>query len=225
MNNDRHIENCDLDIEMMAYIYGELAEAEKAPIDSHLATCGSCTDAFAEMSMSRFSVYEWKREEFDPVATPNFVIPYEPVVESAGWFLGLRGLFAGWPSAVAFASIAVVFIGTGLFALNYLGGNDQVAFVTAVETKREAPGINLVQPVESLPTGKPVSPITATLKNKAREPRVVEAKAVVKKTDKINDGSTRAVVIPENKKPRLSNLDDDDDDTLRLADLFEEGGV
>ncbi len=228
MNNDRHIEKCDLGIEMMAYVYGEMAEADKARIDEHLLECGACTDDFAENSMSRFSVYEWKREEFDAIATPSFVVPYEPVPETAseGWLSGLRGLLAGWPATVAFASVAIVAVGAGLFGLNYLGGKEEVAIVPTVDVKPDAPVITVSAPAGPVEPEKSIASVTkATAKDPVRPPRVVEAKSVIKKADRINDGATRAGVIQENKKPRLSNPDDDDDDTLRLADLFDEGGV
>lgn len=231
MSKNGHDHNCDLGIEMMAYIYDELGQAERSRLETHIWDCAGCTDEFAEISHSRFSVYEWKRTEFDAIATPVFQIPVEGQVNQLpvdGWFTELRGLFSGWPVAVAFASVATVFIGVGLFALTNTGGNELGALsVPAIVTG--SPTI-LTDPVPAMVDQKQAAPEkrasgTPHLDKVSPRSRTSQAKIVTKPQRAADTGSTRAVNEPVVKKPNLSNFEDVDDKTLRLSDLFDDGGV
>jgi hypothetical protein len=227
MKKNGHMQNCDLGIEMMAYMYDEMAPAERMNFETHIADCSICTDEFAVISNSRFSVYEWKRDEFDPIATPRFVIPAEASTEpvTVGWLAGLRGLLTGWPAAVAFAAVATVFIGAGLFAFTDIGGPREVATTSMPPVMNEIPVVK-TEPMtpDTTITANPSITIQ-TAKATYKPQRAIQAKVEKKSSGTMDNGSTRAVNTPLPKKPNLSNFDDDDDQTLRLADLFDDGGV
>jgi anti-sigma factor RsiW len=233
MDMDSKAENCDLGGEMLAYMYDEVSETDRTRFETHLIDCSFCTDEFAAVSNSRFAVYEWKREEFDPIATPQFVITMEPSLsEASGWAAGFRGLFAGWPAAIAFAGAALAFVGVGLFAIEDTRGTGEVAATTSVPAviskANDAPMNAPLAMTEPLPTQSKKAE-SVRIQN-VSAPATVQTRMRAKVHTTILRGTentaTRAMNVPLNKKPVLSNLGDEDvDRTLRLTDLFDDGGV
>ncbi len=109
---------CDRRDELVSYLYAEMPEDQRTRLEAHLLDCTACTDEFAGLSEARFSVFEWQKEEFAPLATPEFTIPYEKAAvaavpeKSAAAGFGLRSLITfGWP-AFAMASLALVAAGS-----------------------------------------------------------------------------------------------------------------
>lgn len=242
MLNNENEKNCGFADEIVAYIYDEIDEAERGKFETHLVDCVSCTDEFAGISNARFAMFEWHKEEFAPLSTPEIVIPYSAkpkTAEAIGFFAGLRGLLtlSGWSSAVMVAGALIICIGLGFVVVNYVRDNAQVA-----ENKRPVINENVIPPVVAqdhqnavaLPSSKELNtngaPVTASTKaTPNREIRPVRASLNNQRIrfGKSLTASTRTVepsIQKQRKAPALTAFDDEDDHSLRLADLFDEGG-
>jgi hypothetical protein len=173
------------------------------------------------------------------------------IVQNTGWFDAIRGLFAGatWPPyAGAFGSIvAVVILGTFLYI--YFGGQSG-QFMAANSNRRDVEIANNItdqtQPlVAALSAAGPKSEgdtKTQTLDNDDRKldssnstrPERVASNATTNKTIKgtqavlpnRNSGtSSRTIGSAKHRRvPALNSYDDDEDNSLRLAELFDQIG-
>ena len=235
MLNNGNKKECGFADDIVAYIYDEIGSAERRKFESHLAGCTACTDEFAGISNARFSVFEWQKEEFAHLSTPEIVIPYaakKREVETAGFFPGLRDMLtlSGWSSAVIVAGAVVICIGLGYVAMNYVGNPGQVA-----ESKKPVVNESVVageqQNVVIAPAPqKELTPITASAKSSpGREIRPVRASLNNQRIryNKNLTASTQVqqpITLQKRKTPALTAYDADDDKSLRLADLFDEGG-
>lgn len=249
MLNNGNKQTCGFADEIVAYIYDETGHAERTKFESHLAGCAVCTDEFAGLSNARFSVFEWRREEFAHLITPEINIPYPARQSNAataghvGFFDGLRELLAlsGWSSAIAVAGALVVCIGLGFVAMNYFGENQQIANdlnkqeVPPVETQKTQ--ITTVSP--EIASKKEISPTLTTTntsdKTTTSRERSVRASVDNRRpgigksftaSNQTPDNNTANVRVTQQKRkvPALTEYADDGDKSLRLADLFEEGG-
>lgn len=218
---------CEESSEILPYIYRENSDSDRDIFDAHLVDCTRCRDEFAAMSFSRYSVYEWQREEFVPLATPDLAAAFATKVsnsEPLGWLDGIREWFA-LPQRLAlaggFAAIAVGII-SGAF---YLSSSDQAATPDIVSENEvtisqpttdriTAPMPEIVQAPAAMPEpSKPAEVVRTSVKP-------VNRKAAVKRgpVDKKPSESSLATVQPADL-PRLTADDDDLDYGLRLADL------
>jgi len=232
---------CGLSDDIVAYIYDELSESERTSFETHLVDCTDCTDEFAGISDARFAMFEWHKEEFVPLSTPEMVIPYpaERKAVFAGIFSGIRGLLtlSGWPSAVAVAAGIILAIGLGFVLFDAVRITPQVAEVKpAVSEKPKA--ATVLEPEE--PDAEVAkNAITPKARNTDPEPVPVTAKAADKDLKAVKSvmrdrrprfaktltASTKAMPTPITRKPpALTAFEDEDDNSLRLADLFDEGG-
>jgi anti-sigma factor RsiW len=222
--NDLKNSECKLSTDIVPYLYGELSPTEGSAFELHLLECVDCTDEFAAMSNARYEVYDWKKTEFEPLATPVFTIPYsEPALS---WFDKVRAAFGqSWavPGA-AFAGMAIVSVFAGIvyFAgdtgsnVAQVNTNSRSVPATAApeENERvvvakddvEAPAAREIQPVRPVP-GSSVRKRSVRSDTKVAVPRPVEA---------------RAVSTPNRPAPTLNGFADDEDTSLRLAQLFED---
>ncbi|MEO7660126.1 MAG: hypothetical protein ABIV48_10975 [Pyrinomonadaceae bacterium] len=235
--------DCGFADEIVSYIYDELTSQERGKFESHLTSCAVCTDEFATISNARFSVFEWQKEEFSKLSTPEFVIPYESSDETAvqgaasGFWAGIRDLWAvsNWP-LTAVAGI-VVMIGLGFIAITVLnrGGNEISANIT----------------VETPDTAVTPAPFTRKAVETQPEPQVPESrndfraesspgtslpdesqtsKSITVRKPKPDRQVTAGTLRPKNqspaeqstKTPVLNTYDELDDRSLRLADLFDD---
>ena len=242
MLNNGNKKECGFADDIVAYIYDEIGSAERRKFESHLAGCTACTDEFAGISNARFSVFEWRKEEFAHLSTLEIVIPYAAknrAVETAGFFAGLCDLLtlSGWSSAVMVAGTVVICIGLGFVAMNFVGSNQQVS-----ENKKTVVNEQIAPPV--IPPGqqnvtvaqapqKELTPNSTTLPALAksvpsRNIRPERASIQVRRVREKNLTASTLPVQPSNqqkrKTPALTAYDDEDDKSLRLADLFDEGG-
>lgn len=247
--NNGHDPSCNFAVDVVSYLYNEIGGTEKQEFESHLAGCKACSAELASFSSVRSSVNTWRSQEFDPLATPVIDIPFETQAESAtaaGWrgtiLTDFKRLltFSPWPpAAVGFAALAI-FIGLGFFAFTYLNGpetnfakNDsgsgpgvsptveagkdskEVAeFNNNTQPKGGEKAVSTVKPTEPESTAVKVSATQNTPKNK---PVKVGPDSVTPKRT-IDKPNTRQ----NQKAPSLNNYTEEEDKTLRLADLFEE---
>lgn len=61
-------EQCKYDSQVLDYLYGELAEAERAAFASHLATCSECNQEVVALSMVRKKVAALPKPSLEPAA-------------------------------------------------------------------------------------------------------------------------------------------------------------
>jgi hypothetical protein len=247
--NNGHDPSCNFAVDVVSYLYNEIGGAEKHEFESHLAGCNTCSAELASFSGVRSSVNTWRAQEFDPLATPVIDIPFETrpgPATAAGWrgtiLTDFKKLFAfsPWPpAAVAFAALAI-FIGLGFFAFSYLNkpesnfaknnsgsGPGVSPTVEAVKNSKEVAEVNnnsqpngddkavsTVKPAEPEGTAVKVAATQNTPKNRSVKagPDIAAPKKAV---DKPNTQQNQ-------KAPSLNNYTEEEDKTLRLADLFEE---
>ena len=222
---------CTHDGDMLAYLYNEMSADQRDSFELHLEDCETCIDGFAELSQSRYSVYEWKKVDFDPLQTPYIDIPYKTAVEAASpsFIEKVRAAFAnaGWATAVpAFGAVLIA----AILGFVLLGGGDDVV---NNELAREAP----TPAVTPLPQSKVVTPANSAAGKEVRgdevsapktnsEERIVPVKAVERKavqrvpaTQKPT-GRTNPTVRAQ--IPTLAEQNEVEDDSLRLSDMFDD---
>ena len=246
MLNNGNKQECVFADEIVSYIYDEIGAAERWKFETHLPGCGVCTDEFADVSNARFSVFEWHKEEFAHLATPEIIILYAAKQRVAdenttvGFLAGLRGLLSvsRWPISVAAA--VLVCLGAGFLVMNYVSRGDQQIAVNAKVNEQSVPPVVTpesavrVQSPEILTANVPDTPETGASKNTAasREARRVNAsenrrpkpeRQLTATTQRNVDNSLGQIASPQKRKaPVLTNYDDSDDKSLRLADLFDD---
>ncbi len=223
--------DCGFGDEIVSYIYDEMDAADRRKFESHLASCTLCTDEFAGISDARLSIFEWNREDFAELPTPEIVIPYAPKPETAsaaggGWFVSLAEMFAFLKSpATAFAGFAVV---AGLGIAIFLGTSTGSDPLVAVNSPVSA--VNKLENPKSIDVGKE-KPSSAVVPEVEPKNEVIQAKAVERRSKAARSAneirrSNSAVASQDPvrrpaKAPVLSDLGDDDEDSLRLSDLLD----
>jgi hypothetical protein len=216
--------SCGRTNDIVAYMYDELGSAELRRFEDHLADCMSCIDEFAAVSDARFSIYEWHGEEFRHLPTPEFSIPYEAApLPSIGFFAAVGEMIrgAGWPATVA----AALLISIGLI------------FAPMMFTRTGEYQIALVEVESSSPTAAPlvaklpdVEPIieTTSVDVMPRSVKTVSGRTVTKNEKRAGRRSAPSMTpVPApmmGKAPVLSSYEDNEDRSLRLADLLDEVG-
>ena len=203
--------------DMLAYLYNEMLPGDRDRFELHLADCGTCIDDFAELSQSRYPVYEWKQVEFEPMTTPRVVIKYGEV--SASLFDRFRAAFSFSPR----------------FAFGGFAGLVLAVVVTTYVLFSGSPARDVAQGVEPSASPDRVAVITATLPEPVKEseaakpveriprPEVVRASSTSKRTSRAP--RTKAITPAPKKNERFpvySTAEDDEDDSLRLSDIFAE---
>lgn len=222
---------CKFTDEIVSYMYDEIGEPERSKFEEHLLDCTVCTDEFAGISNARFSVFEWRKEEFAHLPTPNIVIPYGQPVVAAGFFAGLRDLLtlSGWPAAATVAAGLIVSIGLGFAAMNYLVGDQEMASNKSPNVVVPAVPVaeNKVQTMQSDDPGKTNDEAVVATTANDRQMRAVRAYSAAqrKTTQRPNSTVVRNPSATTAKAPALTNYDDADDKSLRLSDLFDDGGA
>jgi len=221
---------------ILSYIYAEMPDGERSRFQSHILDCQSCTDEFAGISEARFEVFDWKRTEFDELATPMISIPYrEQAVTLREWFAGWMGVAAAVP---AFALVLVAMIGgysvwltthrvdrTGVAEIEPMkiqtAGPATLSAVPSVsaanETRAVVPVRSQTKPQPQYSKAKP-SPRAASL------PQSQYAKHIAPRIKLSSDVASTAEPSLSKKLPRLGIYDDDNDTSLRLAELLDETG-
>ena len=216
-------------------MYGEIDGVEREGFETHLAECVTCTDDFAAISNARFSVFEWRKEEFDRLATPNIVIPELSksavnTTADSGWFAGLATLLAFARTPIVAAAALLVCLGLGFIALSYfriteelIATNTEVtvpALSNAEENKKQFDdSTSEVIPPDSVDPIVPIKTSASKKRAPSHEPiRTNEIRRAVSNTPKRLSSPQRA------SKPVLNDFNDETDKSLRLADLFDEVG-
>ncbi|HMT08419.1 MAG TPA: hypothetical protein PKA82_10475 [Pyrinomonadaceae bacterium] len=217
---------CGFENELLSYLYEDGSADSREKFEFHLADCGICTDEFAAISLARFSVYEWHKEEFVPMETPQILIPYEEPRVSI--WNGIREAFSfNWANAsLAAAGLLVVATLGAVFLSNTevvqevdLAGNSNTVSVTGPSNAEPSKPL-LVDPNDV------VAPAKASVEFPPRRTRP-ERTAQSKREIRPNQPAVRNEVKPSTvattrDRRSLDAIDDDtEDDSLRLSDLLD----
>lgn len=245
LSNGNHKSSCEFTADIVSYLYNEIGATERIRFESHLAGCSTCTDEFAGISNARFSVFEWQKESFAQLTTPEIVIPYRTkrsdveMQSTVGFFAGIRNLLAlsNWYSAAAMAGGLAVCLGFGFAAMTYFGRSDrQIAHSDPINVSGEPVAPDVAPPTPPTPVDEVKNPVVAVNAAKKDSPvryahaatspqenRQAKFKgpAIVRQPRLANDVADRNVVPQNRKAPVLSGDSDDDDKSLRLTDLFD----
>ncbi len=228
--------SCSHGEEMLAYLCDELSPDGRERFETHMQGCFECIDEFAELAVSRYSVFEWKSVEFAPMATPKFVIPTETKTAKKAWFDGIRTAFAwnGWALAGGVAAV-IVFAVIGVSLWNIppeatIAGNDpereirpapsfsQVAPSTISNEAQELPEAPPARPVDEPTQGQPASR-RVTPQRKQAVTRAGTAPKLPPVTSQTRPSSAGESL---QNSPTLGQYVDDQDDSLRLSDIFDD---
>src|SRR5687768_11378745 len=212
--------------QLVAYIYEELAASKRDEFEDHLLNCSGCTSEFADISMSRLDVFEWHRDEFLPLATPQIVIPYERKPAPApqySWIDSLREMvWSPLRVALASGSLAALAVAFGIFFIaNSNPDNDMAAGSVDVISPAADP---IKSPAEVSEPAATLNTVTVQDKQplkrvfRAAEPksnvRAVRAKALMPRKE------TKPATTSAQNLPRLGTFAEPEDTSLRLADLM-----
>jgi hypothetical protein len=225
---------CEFTDEIVAYLYNEIGDGERAKFETHIASCGTCTDEFAAVSNARFSVFEWRKEQFDSLATPHIVIPElakqtKADISESGWLAALAGLLSFARSPMAVATALLVCIGVGFIVLTYFRSSESliasnkidVPVVKNTELENAKPVIDPIVETET-PTDQPIEPTRISTPQKStpayKTVPATEAKRAV------NNDVKRTRMTQTAQKPALNDFREEADNSLRLTDLFDEIG-
>ena len=222
MRNGDGKNSCLFGEELAAYIYGELDGVPRDRFETHLLECGGCTAELADISFSRLGVYEWHRDEFVPLATPNFAIPYEskaaPAAARSGWVEMFQKLVSP-PARFAFAggSLALIAVAAWFgFLSNSPSGAD-----LGERTPGPAPKVlseSILEVTSAVPAKNAKGPATEQL---SRSRVVLAGKSTPPMRVKYAAQRTKPAmtVAGAQNAPRLGSFVEPEDTSLRLADL------
>lgn len=242
-NVDNNNFSCSHSDDLVSYLYDEMPTREKGEFETHLLDCSDCTEEFAGLSLARLSVYEYHRDDFACLVTPRIDIPYvkafEQLLETApvrpSWSETFRGLFTATPkwAATVAAALITVSIAVGFIVMNLERDDNEIA----VAVPNNDPSTNISPPVEvkpevdvfvakSLETNNdmksgtlPLKPAASSSSGSRKAPNL----ATVRKSATVTSAMVSKPQRPSRRSaPRLNNFEDEDDNTLRLADLFAE---
>jgi hypothetical protein len=246
LNNNHKNSNCGFSAQIVSYLYDEAEASEKVKFEAHQENCSVCAEEIAAFSAVRFSISDWT-EEFSSLETPMVIIPYEKArgsmekVEASGvtssWLTALRNLFSlspAWTAATTFAAVAIC-LGLALVALNngtgdIAGTNTPKKPTSNVDTLTRI-GASTNQPTPT-PSKKEIG--TPPKNNKKDVTTISSNPSPAPKPEKAVQNSNNSApnrkdikndvkkTLQNRDEPKLSPYDDEEDDTLRLADLFDE---
>lgn len=218
--------------DLLAYLYEELPSADREIFELHLTDCGTCIDDFAEIAQGRYPVFEWKSLEFDVIPTPRIVIPAQPA--AVGLFDRLRAAFAV-NRGLTFGSAAAAVIVAMFAGYAFYFQNSPTPVVAVVE--QMPPASQTQRVISTLPAPE----IDLSAHNEVEEPKNIAPKSTTKRAVPLRASaprpkrieSVRTVKVKEpitppqqlRSIPVLSIVEEDEDESLRLADLFEDIGA
>ncbi len=146
MFDTRNHSDCGFGHEIITYLYREMGSAERKAFEDHLDTCVHCPGELAAFASVSTAIGDWKSGKFDPLSTPQFVLPKDATEKASrvglvaspsvseklqALILNLPGMFK---TASAFAAIALA-AGLAWVVFGGLLTPDEIAVVPPVEEK------------------------------------------------------------------------------------------
>ncbi|MDQ3179236.1 MAG: hypothetical protein M3Q33_01830 [Acidobacteriota bacterium] len=240
---------CAFTEQIVSCLYGEATVQEKAAFDAHLNNCSTCGNELESFDFVRSSIVEWKKEVFVNLETPLIKLPYPIVVsaENHSWLDELRKLFTFSPRlSIVLAALAVC-VGMTFLMLNFSNRDDIATIDNKPIESSLTPNVDkkVEQQIESVAeedtfkkqTSKDelLKPsYTKTMPPIAPENRIVKASNNSSKSNSVLQNSNKlgqvrktkfdknALAVQKRPVLKLNNLEDEEDSSLRLADLFAE---
>lgn len=186
LNNNNHNnnhKNCGFAEDAAAFLYGEIEKREKVNFETHLAKCDSCVEEFADFTMLRSGIADWKMKNFDVLATPVIEIPYEQTVEikteTVSWFDSLKNLLTFSPAMATVAAAIVLALFAGLGFLIFSSNTEELAS-------------NQIEKIEVAP---PVIENKISDEKSSVKPDVAETNEDLPETNTGNNGKTAPEII------------------------------
>ena len=225
MENDTK-KTCPYGDDIVSYMYEEMPVTERSAFEGHLVACQVCTDDFAAVSLSRFEAYDWKRLEFDPLATPRIAIPYQAKTISFGERLSA---WMSWATLVPVAAALVIGLSIVYLLISNSGKSEPMV---AANEELTVPASSESTPAQRQPTvtrsveigtKTPASPSKVQLASTSHKSALPKTQLAQRVGRAPKLGNDLAENIPDMKHaPRLGIRDEEDDRSLRLSDLFDE---
>lgn len=237
-----HNPSCGFAGDIVSYLYDEIDPAEKVKFETHLAGCTACDAELAAFSGVRGSITDWREADFGWLPSPDIVIPYEAVPEQpivvetykSTILTDLRRMFsfAPWPPAFAALGALAIVAGITYFAFTYLN-KAEVDRAGDTNSKRpiasptvETPKNTTVAIENEVPKQKVPDQIVTPRKDNGSEPLKTVATPTqprkIAQPANVNANKPADKSTTPQKAPTLNNYTEVEDNTLRLADLFEE---
>jgi hypothetical protein len=217
------------------YIYRELSPAATASFEKHLLECEVCADELADLSLPRLEVYEWHRDEFVPIPTPIFHLPVSTPAPRIRMLDGIRAFLAGPYGMTAGAVGAIVLAIVAGFLVHSRNGAN-VDAIASSEGPTRAPAVAKPEiPQETVTTEVKQGIVPDSVADSLRKQPIISRssqaayasrrEAVARRGQYVRRAPLARPTIArrqsaEPKIPRLNTVEDEEDQSLRLADLF-----
>lgn len=247
MLSNNHQASCAFGEQIVSYIYGETSAKGKKNFETHLPNCSTCADEIAGFGLVRSSINDWRKEEFFTLESPTLRIPawrstnlaQSTVVsgKTNSRIDELRKLLSFSPAwAAVFAAFIICAGLVWLFSSslkNELAVNKSIEIPKVVENN---PASNPKQNITQNPPDEKITDVPKTIEAKSTNQRnqnynaaktSPKSKSVAPKMNNTlaeNKPATnkKSNNVQKSEVPTLLNIKEEEDKSLRLAELFEE---
>jgi hypothetical protein len=268
-NNKYNKSQCGFGEQTIAFLYGEIESSEKSDFEAHLESCATCVEEIAGFSAARFSILEWRNEEFLPLETPLIEIPFEKtpafynsekdVEISVSWLNELKKLFTPSAALTASATFALIICCFGIVFFAIKPSNKiEIADVNLQKAEKAVAVEPINKTTENIDYGNEILDETSKM-NLAKSPgeidkennrRNISQTLPARNISVVKNAANNKIVVNnsfqpanqqkikmsniENKKPlfarngnvpRLNNVEEEEDKSLRLAELLDDGST
>ncbi|HEY8560541.1 MAG TPA: zf-HC2 domain-containing protein [Pyrinomonadaceae bacterium] len=235
---------CGFADDLVSYLYGEDAALGNAAFEAHLETCAACAGELEALAGVRFLLSDWKAREFAALETPSVEItypvgapknpvstPHEPRAFGFRKFWPFR---PAWSLAVACAAILSIAAGVVFLSIGFAPKTDLAVGGNRHQTEPSMPSAaNSPEPV------KVIESPADRRENRAAVPAKTRENAAAGNVNRAGKKSVKERQMPKTKESaspqtadparKIKNksappvlTEDEEDETLRLAELFEE---
>jgi hypothetical protein len=243
---------CNFAEEIVSFLYGETGNAEKPFFENHLKECGTCANELSAFSDVQLSFADLRNEFSamkTPLISIPYEESLQIADVSntkSSWFKGIQAFLeniSAWQTATAGFAVLICL---AVFSLLVFRNGDDLTAVNITEKSSPKPTVKKTEANTSINPEK--SPEIKQEKeeipfqNQSDVARTANGeqkpKTVVKVSDnpptKAKNDNGNTPTKPKNKDlknnnrnkqqnlPRLNDVDETEDDSLRLADIFEE---
>lgn len=208
---------CENSAGLIAFVYGECSSSEADTFKAHLLGCADCAAEAAAFRLLRTSLGEMREEAL--ASAPILEIPASKVAPGPSWHESVLALLGGARGLAAAAVVALTL--AGIVAL-YRGGSGPNGNEIAANSFKRG------EASAATPTPTGGSSLSPSGGGSALQPLDRKEGDDDKTSVSSKRGGTqrsKSVSIKNTDKvPTLSTYEEEEDKTLRLADLFEDIG-
>lgn len=224
MLDDGRNNQCGHSAELVSYMYGECSESQAADFESHLEKCFTCASELSSFTTIRSSLGEMRHEA--NVSAPRLAADFSGGRSKSSWVESLMALFGGARGFAAAGAFAVVLMAiVTVFVMNR-NGDHQSQEIASNTSKTPSSA------TQSLTTN--TNEASTTTRNEPLKPGEVPPGKTLSADPSKDEGHAPEGQSPKRTKvrnqkavektPTLSNYDEEEDKSLRLADIFEDIG-